>query len=69
MGVIFSPCNKQTNVKSDNVYYTIITMFVFQKFDLNGILALGIMNKHPHNYSYVIFNAECYYHGYNAFYN
>jgi hypothetical protein len=53
MGVIFLPCNKQTNVKSDNVYYNIITMFVFQKFDLHRILALGIMNKHPHNHSYV----------------
>ena len=66
MGVIFLPCNKQTNVKSDNVYYNIITMFVFQKFDLSRILALGIMNKHPHNHSYVIFNPGFYHHGLNT---
>ena len=69
MGVIFLPCNKQTNVKSDNVYYNIITMSVFQKFDLSRILALGIMNKHPHNHSYVIFNPGFYHHGLNTLYN
>ena len=69
MGVIFSPCNKQTNVKSDNVYYNIITMFVFQKFDLSGILVLGIMNKHPHNHSYVIFKPGFYLHWQNILCN
>ena len=69
MGVIFSPCNKQTNVKSDNVYYNIITMFVFQKFDLSGILVLGIMNKHPHNHSYVIFKPGFYLHWLNTLWN
>ena len=53
-------------LKSDDVYYNVITMFAFSKFfDLSRILTLGIIQL-PHNQAYVFEYRNLYYHSLNV---